>query len=368
MKIGLNATCLNNRPSGAKQRFVGIYSEVAKSLPESEFVIYEPTDCSVKKWFEDLDNITARKTPIQSEGRFERLFGGLRYWPSQLAQDKLDFFEGFHLPLIRSPTGQTLLTIHDIRGIKSEAGVITRSIYRTILANSIKKADRIITVSEAMKTELLEHCPNIPISVIYNGIDAGGFESLTNLDLLQVSKKLALPNDFILSVGHFEERKNYLRLIEALDLLSKSGSSCSLVIVGNDSGERTLLESKIKSLNLSGQVQILSGLSDHEVRCVYKLSSLFVFPSSYEGFGIPILEAMAAGRPMVLSDIAVFREITEDQGVYFAYDDVEQMASAIGKVLNSSMEQEQIVRYGKERVKEFSFKNIAKEVVGIYKD
>ncbi len=71
---------------------------------------------------------------------------------------------------------------------------------------------------------------------------------------------------------------------------------------------------------------------------------------------------------MVLSDIAVFREITDNQGIYFAYDDVEQMASAIGKVLNSSIEQEQMIRYGQERVKEFSFKNIAKEVVGIYKD
>ncbi len=368
MKIGLNATCLNNRPSGAKQRFVGIYREVAKSLPKSEFVIYEPTDCSVKTWFEDLDNVTARKTPIPSEGRFERLFAGLRYWPSQLAQDKLDFFEGFHLPLVRSPTGQTLLTIHDIRGIKSEAGVIARSIYRTILDNSVKKADRIITVSEAIKTELLEYCPNIPISVIYNGIDANLFESVTYLDLLNVSKKLALPNDFILSVGHFEERKNYLRLIEALDLLRKSGTTCSLVIVGNDSGERTLLESKVKSLNLSGQVQILSGLSDHEVRCVYKLSSLFVFPSSYEGFGIPILEAMAAGRPMVLSDIAVFRELTENKGVYFPFDDVELMAMTIERVLHSKCEQEKMIEYGKNRVKEFSFKNIAKEVVGIYKD
>ena len=103
----------------------------------------------------------------------------------------------------------------------------------------------------------------------------------------------------------------------------------NLVIVGNDSGERKAIQERIDSAKLSANVTFLSGLSDLEVRCAYKLCSLFVFPSSYEGFGIPILEAMAAGCPMVLSDIPVFREITQDKGVYFPHDDVEAMAAAI---------------------------------------
>jgi glycosyltransferase involved in cell wall biosynthesis len=138
------------------------------------------------------------------------------------------------------------------------------------------------------------------------------------------------------------------------------------VLIGNDNGERKLIEERIRSANLSGQVQVFSSLSDLEIRCFYNLCSLFVFPSSYEGFGIPILEAMAAGCPMVLSDMPVFREITQDMGVYFAHDDTEAMASAIEKVLTSNSECARLIAYGKERVKDFSFQNLAGQIEQLY--
>ena len=113
-----------------------------------------------------------------------------------------------------------------------------------------------------------------------------------------------------------------MRLVEAMAQLRDRGRSCSLIIVGNDRGgkdrgEREAIEKRIDAMDLIGNVKILRNLNDFEVKCVYKLCNLFVFPSSYEGFGIPILEAMAAGCPMVLSDIPVFREITENRGIYF---------------------------------------------------
>ena len=367
MKIGLNATCLNDRPSGARQRFFGIYSELFKQLPNSEFVIYEPFDCRVGSWFDGAANVTVKRTPIPSEGRLQRLVGGFRYWGAELASEKFDFFEGFHLPLIKAPTGKTLLTIHDIRGVNSEYGAISRAVYKRILDKSICAADHVITVSEAMKEVILKYYPGTSISVIYNGFDVHGFDGATDLVISAVRQKLSLPENFLLAVGHFEERKNYLRLIEALSILRDRGRSCSLVIIGNDNGGRNILENKIESLNLSRHVQILSGLSDLEVRSAYKLCSLFIFPSAYEGFGIPILEAMAAGRPMVLSDIAVFREITQNHGIYFPYDDVELMASAIEMGLSSGVERGRVIDYGDERIKDFSFKNLAAQIVSLYK-
>ena len=120
-------------------------------------------------------------------------------------------------------------------------------------------------------------------------------------------------------------------------------------------------------MDLSDHVTILSGLSDLEVRCAYKLCSLFVFPSSYEGFGIPILEAMAAGAPMVLSELPVFREITQDQCVYFPYNDPNLMARAIDKVLSSDSEKDRLIQYGNKRVQDFSFKKISMDLVNVYK-
>ncbi len=151
-------------------------------------------------------------------------------------------------------------------------------------------------------------------------------------------------------------------------MLRVRGCSCNLVIVGNDSGERQAIEERIESAKLTSTVKFLSGLSDFEVRCIYKLCSLFIFASSYEGFGIPILEAMAAERPMVLSDIPVFREITQDKGFYFPHCDAEAMAVAIETVLSSSSESARLVGHGKKRVKDFSFQSVSGQMASLYKE
>lgn len=367
MKIGLNATCLNDRPSGARQRFVGIYGELVRRLPDAEFVVYEPADCRVGSWFDGAPNVSTRHTPLPSEGRARKLFGGFKYWHSVFPHEGFDLFEGFNLPFVKAPTGRTLLTIHDIRGLHPEYGTLARAVFKTILGRSLRAADHVVTVSEAMKEEILSFYSGAPISVIYNGLDAREFDRISESELLAVRRKFALPEEFILAVGHFERRKNYLRLVDAIARLCDRGRACSLVIVGNDSGERKAIEERVRSANLSGHVKILSRLSDLEVRCAYKLCSLFVFPSTYEGFGIPILEAMAAGCPMALSDIPVFREITQDRGIYFPHHDVESMAFAIENVLSSSSERARLVEYGNERVQDFSFPSLAAQVERLYR-
>lgn len=228
-------------------------------------------------------------------------------------------------------------------------------------------ADHVITVSEAMRKEILDFYPDIPISVIYNGLHTREFDRVSESDLLTVRLKYALPEEFILAVGHFERRKNYLRLIDAIARLRDRGQSCALLIVGNDSGLGKTIQERIELAHLSGCVKLLSGLSDLEVRCMYKLCSLFIFPSAYEGFGIPILEAMAANRPMVLSDIPVFREITQGRSVYFPHDNVELMALAIENVLSSNSERARLVEYGNERVQAFSFQSLAAQVERLYR-
>ena len=367
MKIGLNATCFNDRPSGAKQRFIGIYAELVKRLPETEFVVYEPLDCRAGNWFDGAANVSVRRTPLPSAGRIRRFVEGLRYWGSALSQEQFDLFEVANLPLVKAPSGRTLLTIHDIRGMRSESGVFDRAAYNVFFERSLKAADHVVTVSEAIRDEILSLYPGVQISVIYNGLDAHKYEDLPENSLAEVRQKYALPAEFVLAVGHFEKRKNYLRLVEAIARLRGRGSPCNLVIVGNNSGERESIRERIESERLSGSVTLLSGLSDLEVRCVYKLCSLFVFPSSYEGFGIPILEAMAAKRPMVLSDIPVFREITQNKGVYFPHDDVDLMAIAIEKILSSSSDRARLVEYGNERVQDFSFPSLAVQIERLYR-
>ncbi|WP_339138124.1 MAG: glycosyltransferase family 1 protein [Candidatus Electrothrix sp. GW3-4] len=368
MKVGLNATCLNDRPSGATQRFVGIYSELFKILPEIEFVIYESKDCSVGAWFNDSANISVRKSPIPSEGRLRKYTKGLWYWDRALRQEHLDLFEVFNLPVVTAPSGKTFLTIHDIRFLYPEWQGAERVAYRSILRNAIKKSDHIITVSAAMKNEILKFFPETSICIVPNGLDASLFEFISVSDLDEVRERLSLPEKFLLTVGHFENRKNYLRLISSFSLLLRMGHDISLIIVGNDSGMGNLLCKKIADDHLTQKVRLLSGLSDHDVRCLYKLSTLFVFASAYEGFGIPILEAMASRCPMILSNLPVFREITEEQAIYFPHDDIVAIANAMEIGLTSKDERRRLVHYGSRRIRDFSFEQLAKQVATIYGD
>lgn len=368
MKIGLNGTCFNSRPSGAKQRFIGIYGELIRRLVDIEFVVYEPVDCRVGSWFDGAPNVSIRTTLLPSEDRAKRFFGGLSYWNSALLREDFDFFEGFNLPLVKARTGRTLLTIHDVRSLHADWGGFGRMAYKLLHRMSLDKADQVIVVSRSMKKEILSIFPGLSISVIHNGLDARGYDRISETDLQVVRREYALPEEFILAVGHLEKRKNYLRLLDAIALLRDQRRACFLLIVGVDSGERRVIENRIESAKLSGSVKILSALTDHEVRCVYKLCSLFVFPSAYEGFGIPILEAMAAKCPMVLSDIPVFKEITQDEGVYFSHSDTESMAFAIEKVLSSSSERTRLVEYGNERIKAFSFQRQAEQMECLYRE
>ena len=365
MKVGLNATCLNDRPSGAKQRFVGIYRELFALAPEIEFVIYEPSDCEVAKWFAPAANVSAIKTPIPSEGRVAKALHGLGYWRTELARQTFDVFEGFNLPMVVAPGAINLMTLHDLRGLRPEAGIVERMAFRWVLRRAIRSVSRVVTVSEAMKRALLDFDADAKVSVVYNGL--ADHSGISNADLDAFKLKFGLDQGFILAVGHFESRKNYPRLVDAVATLGQNGLSPSLVIIGNDSGERVQVEASISATGLEGRVYLLSGLSDVEVQCAYALCGLFVFPSSYEGFGIPILEAMAAGRPMVLSDIPVFREITQGRGIYFPPLDPDAMAAAMQRVLTQTEMRTGLVDYGHVRVRDFSYGRLAEQVLSMYR-
>ena len=182
-----------------------------------------------------------------------------------------------------------------------------------------------------------------------------------------IKKKYKLPKKFIITVGHQEKRKNYLRLIKAIKILKKNDKNIFLVIVGQKADETENIYNLVKSLNLNSNIKIFSNLNDFELRCFYKLADLFVFPSIYEGFGIPILESMAANTPMVISNTEVFREITLDQGAYFDPFDPLSIATKIKYVLSEKNLKNRLINFGKKRVKLFTLSSQKKNIIDLYK-
>lgn len=366
MRIGLNATCFNDRPSGARQRFVGIYGSLIRRCPDIEFIIYEPSDCAVADWFVGAPNVRAIRTPLPSTGRIVRSLRGWAYWRRQLARDNLDLFESFHLPLVSAPC-PTIVTINDARSAMAAVPFVERSISRHIHRRALRRAARVITVSEAMKRELLEIEPSAAITTVYNGINPAPFARPGVAAFAPTRERLGLPGDFILAVGHFEKRKNYARLVEALAILRETRPGLALVIVGNDGGELAATTRAVERRGLQDAVTLRTNVTDDNLIQYYRASRLVVFPSCYEGFGIPLLEAMAARRPLVLSDLAVFVELTEGQGSYFPASDSAAMGAMIATVLDSPDRQADLVAYGDRRVGAFGFDLLAAKLESIYR-
>lgn len=366
LRIGLNATCFNDMPSGANQRFRGIYGALIRNHPDLEFVLFEPADCSVGRWFEGAPNLTVRRTKLPSRSRIRRTASSLTYWRAALRRERLDLFETFHMPLVRAPDCPTIMTVHDIRSVSTETPYLKRLLYTPVMTRALRGADHIITVSHAMKAQILEIAPEARITPIYNGIDPKRWEIAPGT-AASAREALGIPPEFLLSVGHLESRKNYVRLVEAVAALRAAGRALPLVIVGNDAGEGPAVAAAIRRLHLEGEVRILSGLDDETLTALYAEATLVVFPSRYEGFGIPILEAMAAGCPLLLSDIGVFRELTEGQGYYVPPDDSEAMAAGIAELLANDERRAKLVAYGRRRIADFAFPELAEQVARLYR-
>jgi glycosyltransferase involved in cell wall biosynthesis len=366
MRVALNGTCFNSRPSGARQRFIGLYNALIKRLCDVEFVIYEPQDCKFSGWFEGAGNTEFLSTPIPSMGRVSKFLCGMNYWRRAYRREKFSIVESMNMPFVKPESSVTILTIHDIRGIYSDHNWISRQIFRAILLESLRSAEKIITVSEAMKDEILNFYPLGNVSVVYNGFDLDKAHTVTIENCRQFLHKHRLSGGYCLAVGHLEKRKNYINLIRAIAVLRARGLDCRLLIVGNDSGELHHINATISKFNLERRVTVLSNLSESELRCAYAMAELFVFPSTYEGFGIPILEAMSANIPMALSDLSVFREITQNRYIYFSPQSVEDMAFSIETCLTSSSLRGEMMTYGRKRIMDFGYESLAEKMSKIY--
>ena len=365
MRIGINATSLTERPSGAGQRFIGIYGALFQSQPQNSYLIYEPRDCRVASWFVNQPNVIGVVTPLRGNDRWQRLLRGATYWNRRLRGDRLDLFETLHLPAVRAPDCPTILTVHDIRAGGAGEPLVARTLYHSLLRRSLRRVNAVVTVSDAMRAELAAVDPHVSITTIYNGVNRVPFEAAARKGAA-IAQSLGLPNNFLLAVGHFEPRKNYRALVAAMTHLRTTGPDLHLQIVGRDGGTLEETRAQVEALGLGDRVTLRTEVDDAALHRLYRSARALVFPSLYEGFGIPLLEAMAAGLPMAVSDLAVFRELTEDQAAYFPPHDPAAIARVIGDLLGSPERQQAMIAYGFGRAGDFSFDGLARQLDALH--
>jgi glycosyltransferase involved in cell wall biosynthesis len=360
MRVGVNGCSFNHLPSGVMKRFAGLYGEIFAD-PTHEYVVFEPRDASLSNFFVPRQGVDFARTVLPSTRAVERLLLGSFYWNGALRDRRIDVFDTSYLPLVKNKRGTTFLTLHDIRFVKYPElySLQRRLLARSVTRSALLHADVVISVSETMASEILEFEPRANVRVLPNAIEWGETEA---------GEKKSSPGRYVLAVGHLERRKNYPRLIEAFERVAKRGYDGELVIVGSptDDAERTRACADRSAFKT--RIHIRSGVAPPDLRQLYQGADLFVFPSLYEGFGIPILEAMSFGCPFVLSDLPVFREITIGKALYFRPSDPSDIAEKIWMMLTNVSLRLACRRLAEERRPVYSWKSVAKAYLSLLRE
>ena len=262
-------------------------------------------------------------------------------------------------------------TIHDIGPILNPGNFkkITALIYKILIPLTVRNANAIITVSEFSKNEIVRYL-NITsdkIRVIHPGIDKK-FRVLPKHEILPLFDKYKIPAKFILYVGSIHKQKNIQALIRAYSLI-KRNTDCKVVIVGQkmfDGGY--LLRELIEDLHLEKDIIFTGYAADEDMPAFYNAARIFVFPSLYEGFGLPPLEAMACGTPVITSNRASLPEAVGDAGLIVDPDDTERLAEAMIELITDEALRQEMIMRGLERVRRFSLENTASKTLEVYRE
>ena len=239
------------------------------------------------------------------------------------------------------------------------------------MGHAVRNAKKIITVSECSKKDILRFfsIPADKIEVIYNGVDTSVFHKIDLSALISTRNKFSLSseNKYLLFVGNLKPHKNLNRLVQAFSLISKEDSSVKLILAGKSFNDLELIET-IASLGLSDKVIITGLISQKEIVDLYNIADLVVFPSLYEGFGLPPLEAMACETPVVCSNSSSIPEVAGDATIYFNPENIEEMVDSIKKVLCDEACAKQLIEKGKERIKLFRWLNATDKLKNVVEE
>jgi glycosyltransferase involved in cell wall biosynthesis len=282
-----------------------------------------------------------------------------------------------HVPHYNAPLlyrGKLLVTIHDLTHIIDATFKRTMAsmVYaRPMLNLIVRKADHIITVSEFSKSQIVERLGVSPsrITVIHSGVSAHFCRRDQQEAVTRVSVAIRLERPYILFVGNLKPHKNVRTLIRALaSLRARKAIEHELLILGDDRKRKTELVEECHRLGVAEVVRFVPHVSYEMLPYVYGAADLLVLPSFIEGFGLPVLEAMACGTPVVCSRAASLPEVAGDAAEYFEPSSAEDLAAAIERVLNSRERQTELRQKGVERAKQFSWDECARRHGEVYRN
>ncbi len=370
MKIVIDALPVKSLQHGMGTYIFNLLKEMAQLDQAHDFVVFKKPSV-----FTDLEK--SQRFNIQ----FRNLLKGLArrvVWeyttlPKLLQKEQVDIFWGpsNFLPLRKAC--KYVVTIHDLSSFTyaHTYPYLRRKYYQYIIKQAVKRADLIITDSEFSRQDIINTFSVLPemVKKIYCGID-DIFRRIESLDAIaQVKSKYKLPDDFILTLGVIEPKKNTERLIRAYAQLRDKYNNVPKLVIGGSKkygwNNRRIFE-LVETLVLKDAVNFTDFIEQKDLPVVYSAAKLFILPSLFEGFGLPVIEAMACGTPVITSKTSSLPEITGDAAVLINPYDTEEIGQAIIKVISDQQLQTEMRVKGFENVKRFSWQESAHELLCMF--
>ncbi len=363
MKIGLDARLVHWPGIG---RYI---QTLVKQLPttgeQHRFVFYFATP-------QDCQNYGVQRPNVENRVFHSAVFSLQEqlHWPARLKQDNLDLFHAPHYTVPLLAACPLVMTLHDLVGFRYPHylySAAARLYYQWMTRLAVRKSARILLDSRFTQTELLSlfSVPPGKTEVVYLGIEEECF-TRPPAAFPTIQEKYRLPEPYMLYVGTYKPWKNLPVLLEAVRLLRQQGEKTVLVLAGKPARHQQDVSALIQTLGLSDQVVEVGYIEEADLTAVYAHAQLFVFPSRYEGFGLPVLEAMAAGTAVVAGRAAALPEVVGQAGWLVNPDDPGELAHALHTLLNHPEQRNEFGWRGQQRATQFPWQTCVQQTLNFY--
>ncbi|MEM9846340.1 MAG: glycosyltransferase family 1 protein [Bacteroidota bacterium] len=368
LRIAFDAKRLYNNFTGLGNYSRTLVSNLATHFPQHQYHLYSPKIKPNEETLPFLQHPHLQSHfPTTTLKAYWRTFGIKK----DLRADDIQIYHGLshEIPVgIQQTEIKSVVTIHDliIKRYPAYFPFLDRQIYDWKFRYACKHADKIIAISESTKRDIIQYYNIAPskIEVIYQSCHERFKQQIPTLQLEKIRLKYHLPTDFLLYVGSIIPRKNLKVIVEALAILPPD-LQIPLIVIGNGGKYKKEVTQRIEQLQLSKKVQFLS-IDYEDLAALYQLARMLIYPSAYEGFGLPILEALYARIPVITARNSSLPEAGGAGAHYVANISDASLANAIAQLLSDENYAQQLVKNGQQHLKKFDAQVLSEELVEVY--
>lgn len=370
MRIGIDYTAAVRQRAGIGRYARSLIRALARRDHENDYVLLSAgKEPDAEPW---PANFSLRALPV-TDRHLSILWQKLRLpLPVEWLTGRLDLFHSpdFVLPPVRK--ARTVLTIHDLSFLRHPecSSPALLEYLMSAVPRSVARADLILADSQSTQHDLIELMGMDParIRVVYPAVD-DTFAPSDQANVAAVRARHDIGGPYILSLGTLQPRKNYVRLIEAFRILKDTSDIPHRLVIGGGPGwlYEPIYET-IETLGLQDEVRMLGYVDEGDLPALYTGADVFCFPTLYEGFGIPVLEAMACGTPVVASNTSSLPEAAGDAALLVSPTDTEAMAEALGRAITNTDMRERLIQSGLVQCQRFSWSDSARDLHMAYMD